>query len=579
MAHSIPHDPANSNSSDGDTEPFSPKTTAAIMAEYDGFNPDHDILRITPTDENAKIAFDELAAIRDKLDYHYTQFMVIHKTKVALRGQGYDSGPGEETQHSSDGSNEQLVFDGYFRLHFGCWPILPGGRYVIGKGTQKVMPDQNVDILLAAPKSKHRKHLAPAHAFVRLHHKSGAWLLKAGFGKHSTDVLTPELMDSSQGFEDCEHVSVIYDGDTMRHGTVRCLCKPRSSLIIGGMHYTIQFNVKDLSQEEVYVSNRALWLEERGIPVPDTRQSGIPFESDIKTKWAVFREGIGSGTFGVVFEGLDPHTGDLRAVKKLPIKSAAQLEEVMSEVGIGEELANHQGLVRTYGWCNQQGEPRLKGKYPFEIYIFQEKGTSFWDYDWRAEPTIKWIDRRRLCRQLLEGLGQIHRRGWMHRDITGGNVLLFPSSRPPRAALCDYGKLCKTPTSNVTTLAAMRYLPPEIDPQNPRMYDQKIDIWLLGLTLIHCWFPKPWMQGRQLRDRAHHITLLALLADPAKSLQQHDNGAFLEDAGAPEFASLIGKMLAWKAVDRPTAREALEDKSMRIEEEKPETTGLKRPLQ
>lgn len=326
------------------------------------------------------------------------------------------------------------------------------------------------------------------------------------------------------------------------------------------------------------MSNRALWLEARGIPVPETRQSGIPFESDIKTKWAVFREGIGSGTFGVVFEGLDPYTGDLRAVKKLPIKSAVQLQEVMSEVDIGKEFANHQGLVRTYGWCNQQGEPLLKTKYPFEIYIFQEKGISFWDYDWRSEPTMKWIDRRRLCRQLLEGLRQIHRRNWMHRDITGGNVLLFPHSKPPRAALCDYGKLCKASTSNVITLAAIRYLPLEIDPQNPRMYDQKIDIWLLGLTLLDRWFPKPLMQGRQLRDRAHHTRILALLAEPAKSLGQHENGAFLEDAGAPDFASLIRKMLAWKAADRPTALEALEDKSMRIEEEKLEATGLKRPL-
>jgi len=582
MAHPPPNNAADNDQSDGDTEPFSPETAAALEARYKNenlFNPDHDILRIIPTDQNAKFAFHELATIREELSHHHSQFMFVREQKVALGGQGYDSGAGDETQYSSDSANEQLVFDGYFRLHFDCLPILPGGRYVMGKGTRRVVPDQNVDILLAAPSSKHRNHLAPAHAFLRLHHDSGAWLLQAGFGKHSTDILTPELIDSSQGFEDCEHESVVYDGDAMRHGAVSCLCKPRSSLVIAGMHFTIQFNVNESSQEEVYLNNRASWLKERGIAVPDTKQSGIPFDSDIKTKWAVFREGIGSGTFGVVFEGLDPGTGDLRAIKKLAVKSLAQRKEVESEIDIGEILDNHPGLVKTYGWCNQKGETRFKNQYPFEIYIFQEKGISFWDYDWRSEPTMIWVHRRRLCRQLLEGLYGIHRRGWMHRDITGGNVLLFPNSKPPRAALCDYGKLCKAPTSNVTTLAAMRYLPPEIVPQNPRMYDQKIDVWLLGLTLVHCWFPKPWMQGMQLRDRAHHIRILALLADPAKSLQQHENGAFLEDAGAPEFASLIGKMLAWKAVDRPTALEALDDKSMNIEEEKPETTGLKRPLQ
>jgi len=38
------------------------------------------------------------------------------------------SRPGGGTQSSGDSSNEQLVFDGYFRLHFDCLPILPGGR-------------------------------------------------------------------------------------------------------------------------------------------------------------------------------------------------------------------------------------------------------------------------------------------------------------------------------------------------------------------------------------------------------------------------------------------------------------------
>ena len=251
------------------------------------------------------MAFHELAVVRDTLDNHHAQFIVVDEKKQMLASKGYDSGLSEETYDSSN-SKEELIFKGYFRLHFDCRPLLNGVHYVLGRGTSKVQQTRNVDILLAAPNTKHRKGLAAAHAFLQLHLESGAWILRAGLGSHSADGISPELNDYPNGFQDCDHEPVIYDGESIRHGAVRCLCRPRSSLEIGGMRYEIQFCVNDWPKEQEYLQLRMPWLSRQGTPVPDTRQSGIPFDSDIKTQWASFREGLGSGTFGVVSRGLTP---------------------------------------------------------------------------------------------------------------------------------------------------------------------------------------------------------------------------------------------------------------------------------
>ena len=46
--------------------------------------------------------------------------------------------------------------------------------------------------------------------------------------------------------------------------------------------------------------------------VPDAGISGIPFETDIRARnLAVFSLGLGSGTFGSVYEAFDPESGEL----------------------------------------------------------------------------------------------------------------------------------------------------------------------------------------------------------------------------------------------------------------------------
>jgi hypothetical protein len=554
------------DSSAGDTEAFSSNTIRQIDATYtsnakqqDGpstyskaveGSSNNDILRIIPSNERAKMAFDDLVRrkLSGTLNKHHSQYIVTTRKGPLERSTIYQSRPKDETsgeEASEERESEKEIHHGYYCVTFECRPCTTGFKFVLGRGSgKKFGAMRNVDILLAAPKTEYSVQLKAAHAVLGIHPMSGAWMLYTPDDNSSTSSVAP-LDDppgsrGSRGSQRSLDAAVrLYDEDLTYNGS-RPLSRVRTNLEIGRLRYDVLFTITEPAQEALYRETRDKILRAAFVEVPRTTISGIPFDIDGSTKTAVFRLGLGSGSFGRVYEGFDRRTGDLRVVKKITLDNKDQRPLVECEIKANYLFNNFEGIVTLYECSNSEGgEGATAQKYPFDVFLVLEKGISFNTYAWNAESPVDWGLRSILLRQLLQALTVIHRQDCMHRDITPMNILYF---EPDRAGFCDFGKICYSKTDTDTALAAWCWLPPEIKVHEKNVYDQKIDIWMLGITILHSWYPQV-LKGLRYRHQGDYVRI----CDGLKA-QGHSG-----------LDGLLLKMISWDANCRPSAQEAVND--------------------
>ena len=223
-----------------------------------------------------------------------------------------------------------------------------------------------------------------------------------------------------------------------------------------------------------------------------------------------------------------PKNGDLRVAKRIILKSAREAPDVFREIQALEQFRNCVGIIDLVDWrTSLNGKDLSVAHYPLDVYLVHEKGVAFNKLDW---STIPWDIKRSLCYQLLAGLKLIHGAQCMHRDITPTNILVFPYQDPPQATLCDFGKFCSTPTDVETRLAGWQFLPPELEKDRKNQYNQTLDIWMLGLALLYCWWPMT--KDYKPRERSDYKSIQLLVR------QARTTDYLLGD--------LIADIIAWK---------------------------------
>jgi len=131
-------------------------------------------------------------------------------------------------------------------------------------------------------------------------------------------------------------------------------------------------------------------------------------------------EPIGKGSFGSVYRG----TG--AGGRKLVLKRIPEGRWAEREALVYEALGAHRAWPRYFGMVEHRGAPGL---------VLEHVG---------GRPLTKWKPARvgdavRVAMMLLEQVGELHARGYLHQDIKLANVMLTRAGRAPQLKIIDFG--------------------------------------------------------------------------------------------------------------------------------------------
>ncbi|KAK6461760.1 kinase-like domain-containing protein [Scheffersomyces coipomensis] len=215
---------------------------------------------------------------------------------------------------------------------------------------------------------------------------------------------------------------------------------------------------------------------------------------------------IGAGSFGTVYLGMNSFTGEVMAVKQVPLPKSNNgdseeqqrlIQEQQREMSLLKEL-NHENIVRYFGASTDEENLNI-----FLEYVpggsVQSMLQSYGPFE---EPLI-----RNFIRQILIGLSYLHGEDIIHRDIKGANILIdikgtvkigdFGISKKV-ANIEDELEVQKKTGKRASLQGSVYWMAPEVVKQTA--YTKKADIWSVGCLIIEMFTGKhPFPEFSQMQ--------------------------------------------------------------------------------
>jgi len=149
---------------------------------------------------------------------------------------------------------------------------------------------------------------------------------------------------------------------------------------------------------------------------------------------------------------------------------------------------------------------------------------------------------KQLFAAIVDGLSEVHKHGFIHRDIKPNNIRIRNDNTP---VLLDFGSARQaigSRTQNLTAIVSAAYAP--FEQYNPSTADQQgpwTDIYALGAVLYHA------ISGQPPLSSTHRgSALLNGNSDPLPRISDLANGLYSQD-----FLLAIDWALTFKSTDRP----------------------------
>ncbi|XP_051946339.1 mitogen-activated protein kinase kinase kinase kinase 5-like isoform X2 [Xyrauchen texanus] len=184
---------------------------------------------------------------------------------------------------------------------------------------------------------------------------------------------------------------------------------------------------------------------------------------------------VGSGTYGDVYKARNISTGELAAVKIIKLEAGDDFSIIQQEIFMVKECTHH-NIVAYFGsyLCREK------------LWICMEYcgGGSLQDI-YHVTGPLSELQIAYVCRETLQGLGYLHSKGKMHRDIKGANILLTDNGD---VKLADFGvaaKITATIAKRKSFIGTPYWMAPEVAAvEKNGGYNQLCDIWAVGITSI-----------------------------------------------------------------------------------------------
>eukprot|EP00092_Neocalanus_flemingeri_P056366 GFUD01066806.1.p1 GENE.GFUD01066806.1~~GFUD01066806.1.p1 ORF type:complete len:1751 (+),score=481.79 GFUD01066806.1:294-5546(+) len=227
----------------------------------------------------------------------------------------------------------------------------------------------------------------------------------------------------------------------------------------------------------------------------------IKEDIDPETIWDIIGE-LGDGAFGKVHKARHKEHGRLAAAKICALETEDELSDFTVEIDILHDLS-HDNIIGLYDAYHYDSKLWMFIEYCDggaldSIIVDLEKGLT--------EKQIAYV-----TREMCLGLSYLHRNRVIHRDLKAGNVLLTTAGQ---VKLADFGVSAKNKEDNQkrdTFIGTPYWMAPEVvacETFRDEPYDQKVDIWSLGITLI---------EFAQMEPPFHEMTPMRVLLKIQKS--------------------------------------------------------------